>query len=79
MDETTLSLNYPIRNCWMKRGCQKTITAFSGKREYLHIIGAYNWRSDEVTCLNVERKNSDTFIEFLEQVLVKTNHPTKCQ
>jgi transposase len=33
------------------------------------VIGAYNWRSDEVTYLNVERKNSDTFIEFLEEHL----------
>lgn len=72
MDETTLSLNYPVRNCWMRRGQQKRITAFSGKREYLHVIGAYNWRSDEVTYLDVERKNSDTFIEFLEKLLVKT-------
>jgi len=60
----------------MKRGQQKTITAFSGKREYLHVIGAYNWRSDAVTYLDVERKNSDTFIAFLEQLLVKT-YPTQ--
>jgi transposase len=76
VDETTLSLNYPIRNCWMRRGQQKRITAFSGKREYLHVIGGYNWRSDEVTDLNVERKNSDSFIEFLEQLLV-TTYPTQ--
>jgi putative transposase len=76
VDETTFSLNYPIRNCWMRRGQQKRITAFSGKREYLHVIGAYNWRSDAVTCLTVERKNSDSFIEFLEKLLVKT-YPTQ--
>ena len=72
MDETTFSLNYPIRSCWMRRGQQKKITAFSGKREYLHVIGAYNWRSDAVTYLTVERKNSDSFIEFLEKLLVTT-------
>ncbi len=60
----------------MRRGQQKTITAFSGKREYLHVIGAYNWRNDTVTSLMVERKNSDTFIEFLEALLVKT-YPTQ--
>ena len=76
VDETTLSLNYPIYNCWMKRGPQKTIPAFSGKREYLHIIGAYNWRTDQVTSLEVERKNSEAFVAFLEELLVKTysNH-----
>jgi transposase len=76
VDETTFSLNYPLRNCWMKRGQQKTIPAFSGKRQYLHVIGAYNWRNDVVTCLDVERKNSDTFIEFLEKLLIET-YPTQ--
>lgn len=61
----------------MKRGQQKTIPAFSGKREYLHVIGAYNWRTDNVTSLQVERKNTEGFVAFLEQVLVKTypDHP----
>jgi hypothetical protein len=72
VDETILSLNYPISNCWMKRGQQKTIPAFSGKREYLHVIGAYNWRTDNVTCLQVERKNTEGFVTFLEELLVKT-------
>lgn len=69
MDETTLSLNYPLRSCWMKRGQQKEIPAFTGKRDYLHVIGAYNWRSAQVSHLSVERKNSDTFICFLEQLV----------
>jgi transposase len=56
----------------MKRGQQKTITAFSGSREYLHVIGAYNWRTDCVTSIHAERKNSDSFIAFLEELLVKT-------
>lgn len=60
----------------MKRGQQKTIPAFSGKREYLHVIGAYNWRTDYVTTIQVERKNSDGFVTFLEELLVKT-YPTQ--
>ena len=56
----------------MKRGQQKAIPAFSGKRQYLHVIGAYNWRTDQVTSLQVERKNSDAFVAFLEELLVKT-------
>lgn len=66
VDETTLSLNYPLRSCWMKRGQQKEIPAFTGKRDYLHVIGAYNWMSAQITHLTVERKNSDTFIAFAE-------------
>jgi hypothetical protein len=53
VDETTLSLNYPLSNCWMKRGQHKTIPAFSGKRQYLHVIGAYNWQNDQVETLVV--------------------------
>jgi Holliday junction resolvase RusA-like endonuclease len=56
----------------MKRGQQKTIPAFTGKREYLHVVGAYNWRTDQVTTVEVERKNTTGFITFLEEVLVKT-------
>lgn len=56
----------------MKRGQQKIIPAFSGKREYLHVVGAYNWRTDTVTSLTIERKNSEGFMAFLEKLLVKT-------
>ena len=55
----------------MKRGQQKEIPAFSGKRAYLHVIGGYNWRTAQVSHLTVERKNSDTFIAFLEQLLAE--------
>lgn len=60
----------------MKRGQQKTIPAFTGKRSYLHEIGAYNYRTDCVTSLHVERKNSQSFIAFLEHLLVHT-YPTQ--
>lgn len=75
MDETTLSLNYPLRACWMKRGQQKELPAFTGKRDYLHVVGAYNWRSGHVTHPTVERKNSDTFIEFIEHLMA--TYPTQ--
>jgi hypothetical protein len=56
----------------MKRGQQKTIPALSGKREYLHVIGAYNRCTNNVTYLQVERKNTEGFVAFLEKLLVKT-------
>ena len=68
MDETTLSLNYPIRNAWMKRGQQTTIPAFTGKRAYLYVIGASNYRTDCVTSIEAERKNSHT--ESLKTLVV---------
>jgi methionine synthase II (cobalamin-independent) len=75
VDETSLSLNYPLRSCWMKRGQQKEISAFTGKRDYLHVIGAYKWASAQISHLTVERKNSDTFIAFLEQLT--TEYPAQ--
>ncbi len=54
----------------MKRGQQKKLPAPIHLRHYHHIIGAYNWRSDDVSALAVDWKNSQTFIEFLEYVLL---------
>jgi len=52
------------------------LPAFTGKRQYLYVIGAYNWRDDWVTNLNVEWKNSNTFIKFLEKLLIQV-YPTQ--
>jgi transposase len=71
VDETTISLRFPIRACWMKRGQQKRLPAPTDTRLYHHLIGAYNWRTDAVSALHVERKNGQTFIEFLEYLLLE--------
>jgi len=71
-----MSLQYPIRACWMKRGQQKRLPAFTApQRSYLHLVGAYNWGSDQVHTLSVERSNSASFIAFLEYLLVQV-YPT---
>lgn len=71
-----MSLTFPIRACWMKRGQQMRLEAAPPQRDYLHLVGAYNWRNDQVHCLPVVRKNSQTFIEFLEYLLVEC-YPTQ--
>lgn len=72
MDETTLSLDPPLRACWMKIGQQKRIPATRpGSKQHRHIFAAYNWCKDTVTWTSAERKNSATFISFLEELLVK--------
>jgi putative transposase len=55
----------------MKVGAQKRIPlpANQGKR-HSHVFGAYNWASDQVSWTLAERKNSETFISFLEHLLV---------
>jgi transposase len=71
-----MSLTFPIRACWMKRNQQLRLPAAPEQRAYLHLIGAYNWRTDTAHCLPVERKNSQSFIEFLEYLLIEC-YPTQ--
>jgi transposase len=72
MDETTLSLDPPLRACWMKIGQQKRIPATRpGSKQHRHIFGAYDWVQDTITWTIAVRKNSETFIAFLEELLVK--------
>lgn len=49
----------------MKRGTRKLIPA-PGTPQRLHTFGAYNWRTSQVSYTLNHRKNSDSFIEFLE-------------
>jgi len=55
----------------MRRGQQKRLRAFTVGHHSYHLIGGYNWRTDQVFCQAVERKNSQTFIQFLEYLLVE--------
>lgn len=76
MDETTLTLDPPLRACWMKVGQQKRIPATRpGIKQKRHVFGGYNWVKDTVTWTMAETKNSSHFIRFLEHLLVK-KHPT---
>jgi transposase len=71
VDESTVNLEFPIRACWMKRGQQKRLDAPPGPVGFQHVIGAYNWRTDHISHLLVEHKNSSNFIEFLDYVLME--------
>ena len=55
----------------MKRGQQKRIAAFTSPNHSYHLIGAYQWAQDQVFTQAVERKNSQTFIQFLEYLLIE--------
>jgi len=72
VDETTLSLEPPLRACWMKRGQQKRVPAGPPReRGTGHIFGGFHWRTDTLTWTTAERKNSATFIAFVEELLVR--------
>jgi transposase len=45
-----------------------------GQPQRYHLFGAYNYVDDTVTYRSVKRKNSESFIAFLEQLLVE-QHP----
>lgn len=68
MDESTLGWLPVLVACWMKRGCQKRIPT-PGQQQWRHLFGAYNWVSDEVVYQVACKRNSQTFITFLEQLV----------
>lgn len=60
----------------MKIGQQKRIPATQpGEKQKRHIFGGYNWKRGTVTWTVAKTKNSATFIDFLEELLVK-KYPT---
>jgi hypothetical protein len=72
VDETTLTLDPPLRACWMKVGKQTRIPATRpGKKQKQHIFGGYNWLQDTIAWTVAQTKNSASFIDFLEHLLVK--------
>ncbi len=60
----------------MKVGQQKRIPATRpGEKQKRHVFGGYNWLEDTITWTTAKTKNSATFIEFIEELLVK-KYPT---
>jgi hypothetical protein len=74
VDQTTLSLHPPLRKCWMKRGEQKCVPA-PGVQQSHHLFAAYDWQDNTVVWTTAKRKNSEAFILFLEELLVR-HYPT---
>jgi transposase len=54
----------------MKRGCQKRIPA-PGPPKWHHLIGAYNWRTDQLIWLPCPKKNSLAFSTFIEHLMAQ--------
>lgn len=69
MDESALSLQFPLRCRWMKRGQQTRLPAASRPQDTLHLFGVYNWRSRHVTLQPAPAKNSLTCLAFLHHLL----------
>jgi transposase len=55
----------------MKVGEQKRIPLPANQeKQHCHVFGAYNWLNDCMSWTLAERKNSETFIAFLEHLLI---------
>jgi transposase len=59
----------------MKRGQRKLIPA-PGQQRWEHLFGAYNWRTDCISWQFASRKNSVSFIAFVEY-LMTVCYPTQ--
>lgn len=60
----------------MKVGEQKRIPLPANhEKQHCHVFGAYNWLNDRISWALAERKNSESFIAFLEHLLI-TEFPT---
>lgn len=60
----------------MKAGQQKRIPLPANQeKQHCHVFGAYNWINDRISWTLADRKNSESFISFLEHLLVH-EYPT---
>ena len=71
MDETSVSLNTPLCQCWQKRGQQLHLPTVSYAQAFrgCRIIGAYNWCTDNVHAHFPAAVRTETFVHFLEWLL----------
>lgn len=71
-----MDLEPPLHACWMKQGQQKSIPALQpGAKKHCHILGAYSWNTDMISWKVTTWKNSQSFLEFIEYLLVEC-YPT---
>jgi transposase len=68
MDETSVSLNTPLCQCWQKRGQQRRIPAptYSQSYQSCRVIGAYNWNDNTIHAQFPSKVRTETVVQFLE-------------
>ena len=57
----------------MKRGQRKLVPG-AGPSQSLHVFGAYDWANGFVSYTTAPRKNTDSFVAFLEHLLSEYPH-----
>lgn len=76
MDESALTQEPYLCKSWVKRGRQAQVTAPAGLHWTLHIFGGLNVMDGTLCCTLADRRNSDSFIVWLEQLMTVT-YPTQ--
>lgn len=71
MDESAVSLQFPVRACWMRKGEQKCLPSARRPQETAHFFGAYNWNSAHVSLQAAHAKNAASCIAFLQHLLLE--------
>ena len=71
MDESGMSLNYPLSKCWMKRHEQKRLPANTQPRSGCLLAGVIDWMSEEVWCQPIEKLSSDCVMAFFEWLFIE--------
>jgi hypothetical protein len=72
LDENGCAKAHPIA----RQSAKKAIPLPANQqKKRCHVFGAYNWINDQIEWMIAQSKNSETFITFLEHVLVQ-KYPT---
>ena len=70
MDESEVHLNPPLTKVWAKRGEPARVPA-AGTNQKRVVFGAWNYRSERFSWQIDEKKNSQSFLAFLRQLLAE--------
>lgn len=59
-----------IHQTWFLKGKQKQVPTY-GKHRGVKLIGALDYESGEVFCIEEEKYDAEVFLKFLEALLIK--------
>lgn len=65
MDESSLQLETQLVACWMKKAQQARVPLFTGDKQWISLIGSYDWLDDTVQLQPIRAINRQTVIDFL--------------
>ena len=71
MDESGMSLHYPLSKCWMKRHQQKRLPANTQPRSACVLAGVIDWMRAEVWCQRINKVSSDCLMPFFEWLFLE--------